>query len=121
MVTNNLPVFTIKVLGEIGRDILYFPLWWYTRGLVYLVTSLLAFLRNRERALALVVWVKNIFTPMYAQRDWQGILISIFMRIVEIIVRSLFMFFWILVVCVTLLFWLLLPLLVIYEILFQLI
>lgn len=121
MVTNNLPVYSAKVFGEIGWDILYFPIWWYTRGLVYFASSLLTFLKNREKSLALMVWVKNIFTPMYAQRDWQGRLISIFMRIVEIIIRSIIMLFWLVVAVVSFLFWLVLPLLAIYEIFFQLI
>ena len=121
MVTNNLPVFSAKVLVEIGWDILYFPIWWYTRGLANFASSLLIFLKNREKSLALMVWVKNIFTPMYAQRDWQGILISIFMRIVEIIARSIVMLFWLIVAITGFLFWLAVPLLTIYEIIFQLI
>ena len=121
MMSNNLPVFSAKVLGEIGWDILYFPVWWYTRGLVFTASSLSTFLQNREKALALRVWLKNIFTPMYAQRDWQGILISIFMRIVEIIIRSIILLFWIITAIVGLLLWLILPPFVIYEILFQLI
>jgi len=121
MVTNNLPIFGIKVFSEIGRDILYFPLWWYSRGLVYLITSLFAFLKNREKALALGVWIKNILKPMYAQTDWQGILISIFMRIVEIIIRSIIMLFWAIVALAGFITWIFLPPLVIYEIIFQLI
>ncbi|HOZ55890.1 MAG: hypothetical protein BWY51_00571 [Parcubacteria group bacterium ADurb.Bin316] len=121
MATNNLPIFGTKVLIEIVRDILYFPLWWYSRGLIYLVTSLFSFLKNREKGLALFVWIKNIFKPMYAQTDWQGVLISIFMRIVEIIARSIIMLFWIIIALASFLIWILLPPLVIYEIIFQLI
>lgn len=121
MVTNSLPVFGVKVLAEIGKDILYFPLWWYSRGLVYLTTSLFNFLKNRERSLALFIWVKNIFKPMYAQTDWQGMLISIFMRIVEIIIRSIIMLFWIIIALAGFIIWIFMPPLVTYEIIFQLI
>ena len=116
-----MPIFTTKVFIEIIRDILYFPVWWYSRGLVYLSASLWHFLVNRQKGLALGVWVKNIFRPMYAQTDWQGVLISIFMRIVEIIIRSIAMLFWVIVAIVGFLLWIILPVFVIYEIIFQLI
>lgn len=119
--TNNLPVFGTKVLAEIMRDILYFPVWWYTRGLFNLVKSLRDFLVEREKGLALTVWIKNIFKPMYAQTDWQGILISILMRIIEIIGRSIVMFFWVIVVLIAFVFWVAFPFLAIFEIIFQLI
>lgn len=119
MATNNLPVFTAKVLGEIGRDILYFPIWWYSRGLIFIITSLVEFLKNREKSLALFVWIKNIFKPMYAQTDWQGILISIFMRVVEIIARSIIMLFWLIVALATLALWIIFPLFALYEIIWQ--
>ena len=121
MAINNLPVFTAKVFGEIGRDILYFPLWWYSRGLVYITTSLFKFLQDREKSLALSVWVRNIYKPMYAQTDWQGILISVFMRIVEIIGRSIIMLFWLLVALAVFVLWVALPPLVLYEIFWQLV
>ena len=119
MHANNFLIFSAKVFGEIGRDIIYFPLWWYSRGLYNLVKSLLVFLQNREKGLALTIWVKNIFRPMYAQTDWQGVLISIFMRIVEIIARSIIMLFWIILVLGLVMVWIFLPFLIIYEIIFQ--
>ena len=48
--------------------------------------------------LALGVWIKNIFVPMFGQRDWQSRLISVFMRIVNIVGRSIALFFWTLIV-----------------------
>jgi hypothetical protein len=53
-------------------------------------------------SLSLGVWLKNIFVPMYGQRDWESRLISVFMRSVQIVFRSLGLFIWsvgILVVC----------------------
>jgi len=119
MLTNNFALYGGKIIVEIIWDIIRFPLWWYSRGLMEVSQGLLNFLRNREKALALFVWVKNIFKPMYAQRDWQGILISFFMRLIQIIIRGLIMVFWIFFSLAVLCFWLVLPLLVIYEILWQ--
>lgn len=100
-------------------DVLYFPVWWYGRGLVNLVMSIINFLADKQKFLALFVWVKNIFRPMYAQYDWQGMLISFFMRLAQIIFRSIVMLFWLIMSLVVVIFWILFPAFVIYEIIFQ--
>jgi hypothetical protein len=120
MINNNFVLYGAKIAGELGRDVLMFPVWWYTRGLLQLFASLLLFLKNREKSLALFIWIKNVFRPMYGQTDWQGKLISIGMRIIQIIFRSLVMLFWLLITALILIFWVSLPLIVIYEIFFQL-
>lgn len=119
MLTNNFALYGMKIFAEIGRDILFFPIWWYTRGLFNVVNSQINFIKNRQKALALLVWVKNIFKPMYGQNDWQGILISIFIRLIQIIFRSLMLFFWVLIAIFAVLVWIALPIFVIYEIFFQ--
>ena len=116
---NNFILYTGKIVVELVYDILYFPAWWYSRGLKNLLFGLKNFLRNKQKALALFVWIKNIFRPMYAQYDWQGMLISFFMRLVQIIFRSLIMLFWLAVCSAVIIFWILFPALVIYEIIFQ--
>lgn len=120
MITNNSILYSAKILGEVGRDILYFPAWWYSRGLLLLAKKLIIFLSNREKSLALLIWIKNIHRPMYGQYDWQGMLISFFMRIVQIIFRSIIMLFWLIITLIIFCSWIILPFLVIYEIIFQL-
>ncbi len=56
---------------------------------------------------------------MYAQYDWQGTLISFFVRLVQIIFRSIFMLFWLILSLAVIIFWIILPPLVVYEIIFQ--
>lgn len=119
MINNNLSFYSAKILAEIIRDILYFPVWWYSRGLNNILKSLGKFLINKQKSLGLFVWIKNIFKPMYGQYDWQGMLISFFVRLVQIIIRSFVMLFWLVLVVVIICFWLLLPLLVIYKVIFQ--
>ena len=119
MFTNNFALYSIKILAEIGRDIFYFPLWWYSGGLIQFIGKLIVFLRNKEKSLALSVWIKNIFKPMYAQRDWQGILISIFIRVAQIILRSIVMLVCVILALVFLCGWLVLPVFLLYQIMFQ--
>lgn len=121
MPSNSFLFYSLKILIEIMTDVLYFPFWWYSRGLVNLIIWARDFLINKQKSLALSVWVKNIFKPMYAQYDWQGMLISFFMRLVQIIFRSILMLFWLIMALAVIIFWVILPVLTIYEIAFQLI
>lgn len=119
MFSNNLILYSGKIIAELARNILYFPVWWYSRGLLNLIIGFKNFLLDKEKSLALLIWIKNIFRPMYAQYDWQGMLISFFMRLVQIIFRSLVMAAWLIISLAIIIFWILLPVLVIYEIIFQ--
>ncbi|MFH1744682.1 MAG: hypothetical protein ABH881_00760, partial [bacterium] len=110
---------SFKILIEICKDILYFPIWWYTVGLLNFVKKNLMFLANRQKSLALLVWIKNIYKPMYGQNDWQGVLISIVMRIIQIIFRSVIMFFYTILSLISVIVWIILPLFIFYEIILQ--
>jgi len=119
MISNSFSLYSAKIFANLLKDILYFPLWWYSRGFKQLLVKLRNFLADKERSLALLVWIKNIFRPMYGQYDWAGLIISFLMRFLQIIFRGVIMFFWFLVAITVACFWLLLPLLVMYEIIFQ--
>lgn len=89
-------------------------------GLWNFVQGIVQFLKNREKGLGLSVWLKNIFKPMYGQHDWQGILISIFMRLVQIVFRSVLMLVYFLLAVLAFIVWVILPLLIVFEIIVQL-
>jgi hypothetical protein len=109
-----------KTFLDILKDVLFFPFWWYSVGLFKFSRQLFIFLGNREKSLAWSVWIKNIFTPMYGLRDWQGIIISFFVRLVQVIFRSIIMIFWLIILLAVLLIYLVFPVLAIHEIIFQL-
>lgn len=100
-----LKYFFIDLLGGILR----WPLWWYTKGLQLRIQWAVNSITNYGRMLALGVWIKNIFVPMFGQRDWQSRLISVFMRIVNIVGRSIALFLWTLIVIVLVGVYLVLP------------
>ena len=107
------------ILADILKDIFFFPFWWYSIGLTGTVKKLVDFIVDKEKSLALFVWVKNIFIPMYGQRDWQGYLISFFVRLVQIIFRSLILVFWVIIALIFFWLWFVFPGLVIYMIIGQ--
>ncbi|MCK5416428.1 hypothetical protein KAI92_03305 [Candidatus Parcubacteria bacterium] len=118
--SNSSFLYSIKIVGELFGDFLYFPLWWYSRGFVNHVKTCINFLNNRNRSLSYFVWIKNIFTPMYGQTDFWGRIISFFVRIIVVFFESILMFFWLLVILFIILLWLVAPIYVIYQIIFQL-
>ncbi len=82
-----------SVVVEIALDILKFPLWWYTSGLLLMLNWCGRTLKGYAQFMGIGVWVKNIFVPMFGQHDWQSRMISIFMRIIQIIARSMALVF----------------------------
>jgi hypothetical protein len=119
MITNNSYAYSAKILIEVIRDIVYFPFWWYTRGLLMFAKKIFVFLQNEEKSLGLFVWIRNIFTPMYGQSDWQGALISIFIRIIQIVFRGIMMFLIVVLCFLVFLLWLFIPVFIVYELIFQ--
>lgn len=83
--------------GAAIKDIVLFPVWWYTKGVVHMFEQLLRSARRQAAFFAVSVWVRNLFVPMYGQYDWQGRIISFFIRLIQIIFRSLAYVFWIII------------------------
>jgi hypothetical protein len=110
----------LGIFIDILKDIVFFPFWWYSQGLIKTAKKLTGFVADKEKSLALFVWVKNLFVPMYGQRDFQGFIISFFIRLIQIIFRSFMLFFWTSFALALFLAWIILPATAIYEIAMQL-
>jgi hypothetical protein len=108
------------ILLDMIREILYFPVWWYTRGLAMAAAFSWRQIKNMEIRLGVKVWVVNIFTPMFGQRDVAGVIISFFMRIFQIIVRTIALLFWFAFMVFVFFLWIALPLVVLFGIIFNL-
>lgn len=111
-----LKYFFVDLLGGILR----WPFWWYSKGLVLALANARGTIENYAKSIALGVWIKNIFVPMYGTRDWQSRLISIFMRTVQIVGRSIALCVWVFVVSLLFFIYLTLPVLTFGMLLFHL-
>jgi hypothetical protein len=110
-----------KLLIQIIWEFLFFPIWWYSHGWLRFAKALYGFLSWQSASLGVGIWLKNIFVPMYGQTDFSGRLISFFMRLVQVIFRGILLFA-IFIFCLILFFlWALIPILVVYAIILQLI
>ncbi|MDO8599383.1 MAG: hypothetical protein Q7S02_04700 [bacterium] len=114
-----------SIFTQVGRaigialvEVLTFPWWWYTRGLRRIGRWMSRTLRGWERAVGLRLWAKNLFVPMFGQTDWQGRIISFFMRLMVLVGRLLQVLFGSIAVLVIVAVYLVLPPFVILEVLF---
>jgi len=100
----------ILILQRVALDfllsIIYFPLWWYSGGIKKAGRYAINLFLNGNANLAPGLWLKNIFVPMFGQTDWQGRLVSILMRFVNIIFRFIGLILWAGVTVVVFLLWL---------------
>jgi len=116
--SNSSPTFS-GIFLNILKDIFFFPFWWYSFGLIKIAKGLAVFVANKGKSLGLLVWIKNIFVPMYGQRDWQGKIISFFIRLVQIIFRTIFFAFWLALALILFCLWFLTPIVIVYMIVLQ--
>lgn len=108
------------VVGATVAEFLYTPIWWYTWGLWKQLKAVMGSFTARQEALAVDVWLKNLFVPMYGQYDIAGRLISFFMRLVQSIGRIMVLIIWAALLLLWLMAWLLIPAGVAYLIWMQL-
>lgn len=75
----------IDLLGSVA----WFPVWWYTKGFALVRAKAWASLRYRSQSYGFRIWIRNFFVPMYGQYDITGKLVSVFMRFIVLIGRSI--------------------------------
>lgn len=105
-----------SIFVDIVWQIIYFPFWWYSRGLRQTISYVGNAISNSLHALALPLMFKNIFKPMFGQSDRSGRLISFFMRLVLTISRTLVFVLAMVFYIGVLIFWVVLPIFVIWGI-----
>lgn len=119
--TQNVILATIKyILVEIILDILYFPVWWYSKGLLRVLrwaAGSASF--HLQRRVALRIWLRNMFKPMYGDYSRDGRIISIVFRFIILIWKLISAGLWLVVLAVLVLVWVALPAAVVYYIVYQ--
>jgi hypothetical protein len=81
-------VARLVVIDLLG-SVVWFPAWWYTTGLLRVISSARRAMAYRASSYGFRIWIKNFFVPMYGQADLTGKLVSIFMRFVVLVGRSI--------------------------------
>ncbi|MFH1461102.1 MAG: hypothetical protein ABIF84_01645 [Patescibacteria group bacterium] len=102
---NNYRLFIKDIFLDTVWEIVYFPIWWYSRGLKKAGFFCWQMLKNGWRALALSILLKSFFKPMFGQRGWDAYLLSFFARAWQLSWRFLLIGFWLLFGFLILLIW----------------
>ena len=110
-----------KIIFDFLFDVGYFLPWWYSRGLTQTAGSLWRFTLQKENELALGIWLRNFHKPLLNDYGFGGRVKSIIVRIFQIVFRLFFFVCWI--VCAFLLFalYFIAPVLIGWQIIFQII
>lgn len=108
------------IATDIFGSVIYFPVWWYTVGAWNVIELLLQELRGFAQGYNLKVLFQFLLTPMFGQYDIEGRIISFFVRIVHFFVLTIFTLCYSIILLFLLAAWLLLPVFVVANILFQL-
>lgn len=101
-------------------DMFYFPFWWYTRGLWRGALATLRRIRTHEANLGVILWMRNIFVPMFGQKDVAGRLISLVMRFVQIVGRGVAFLLLTFYEMILFFLWIIAPILTLWQILYHL-
>jgi hypothetical protein len=97
------------VFFEALIDIVYAPIWWYSKGVHYWSKKCIQWFYTGNDILNPEIWLKNIFIPMYGQYDWQGRLISFFIRLIQVIVRGFLLGIWSMICSTIFVMWFIIP------------
>lgn len=107
---------TKYVFKEIVIDVVYFPLWWYTKGVkkagLFFVNEAI----DWSNRLSLRILFKNLLKPMYGDYSRSGRVISLIMRIIVFGFKLILMVIWLIILLALSLVWVVLPLFIIYMI-----
>lgn len=108
-----------RLLLDALLDIFATPIWWYTAGLQAVAHWWIYMTRRGNASLGVLLWLKNLFVPMFGQRDWQGRLISILVRFAQVVARGIAYVVWIGAVSALLLLWIVAPFLLFLGLVFS--
>ncbi|MBU0612841.1 hypothetical protein KKB10_02380 [Patescibacteria group bacterium] len=107
------------VFLELIGKVLYFPVWWYSNGTKKVLLFVGREISGVANALGIVILLKNLLKPMYGDYSKSGRIISFFVRIVQYVFLLIAITIWSLLMLLLFIVWLLLPIIVIYSIIFH--
>lgn len=103
-----------KIFTTILSEAATGPVWWYTHGLLHVLSWWQENARLLWHRLSVGLWARNILVPMFGQYDWQGRVISFLIRLAQITFRTIGYICVVVFFACGVLLWLVAPLLVLY-------
>lgn len=119
MVENNFLLFLKNSIYELFSDIIFFPKWLFFEGTKRTIRNARRWIEWYSQKYAIAILVKNIGQPMYGQDDWQGRIISFFVRFFHLLAVVIGYIVWSLGVIALMALWFAWPILLLWEIGYQ--
>lgn len=108
-------IFIKDIFLDVVWEILYFPLWWYSRGLKNAGLFCLQRIKDTWRVLSLSIILNSFFKPMFAQRGWDAYILTLMVRCWQIFWRFIVMFVFVVFWLCIFLIWITLPIFIIWQ------
>lgn len=100
---------TLFVLRELIGEVLYFPVWWYSRGLAGTGRSLLSQWYGLANRMSIPILARTMGRPMYGDYTRSGRVISFFFRLLLLVSRLVVFGVWTVMLIVAMIGWILGP------------
>lgn len=107
------------VTAEFILSILYFPIWWYTKGLLKVIRLLMNEIKSFTHSLRLRTLFTFLLQPMFGLTDRWSKIISFFVRIVHFFILFVVTIIYSVVLIALVVVWIMLPIFIAYNILFH--
>lgn len=119
--TKNKHLFDIAkfVFIDVIGNIFYFPIWWYSKGLLRVILWYKNGITDFANYLAIPILFKSLFKPLFGMNDIVSRIISIVLRFVYFFVLMIVMVIYLILLTVFVLAYMLLPLFIAYNIIYQ--
>lgn len=108
------------IIVDFVISIIYFPLWWYTEGLLKVVRMIVREIRGLAKTFNLKILFQFILKPMFGQYDIWGRIISFGVRIVHFTFLTMYTLVYSILLSFVLILWIVLPFFILFNILFHL-
>lgn len=118
MISKEQAIYAIRyLLFDLVKEVLYFPVWWYSKGLLKASNFLIKQIKGGNERFAISILIRYWLKPMYGQQDWQGKIISFFIRTIHLAWRLVWMILWSIIIFIIYIIYILLPVYIICELL----
>lgn len=96
---------SVFILRELIGEVLYFPVWWYSRGLVITARALTRRWYTALYQSSLPILFKTMGRPMYGDYTRSGRIISFFFRVILVVWKLFWLALWTVIELIALLAW----------------
>lgn len=117
MKQSNLAIVVLR--DGLGR-VFYWPIWWYSGGLMKTLSFLRGHLFLFNRRIGFTLNWRYLFKPMYGDYSFAGRGISLVFRLIMAVVFTVLMLVYLAIMIILLVLWLVLPLVVVFGLVHQL-